>query len=147
MEAGVKLTNVNKIGKKDDYAALFMLKGVAVFSVDLRDVEINDIDADTVEILLPEISAETYIDESATEKLAEYQKHFYTGSAKAGFEEYMNTRDAADQSVEEAIENYSVLMETARSAAIKQIKIIAKAATGNRKEIAVSFKEEGQADE
>ena len=147
MEAGVKLTNVNKIGKKDDYAALFMLKGVAVFSVDLRDVEINDIDTNTIEVLLPEIDAEIYIDEGATEKLAEYQKKSWTGSAKDGFTEYMNTRAETDQSVKETMENYSTLMETARSAAIKQIDIIANAATGNRKEITVRFKEEGQADE
>ena len=77
----------------------------------------------------------------ATEKLAEYQKHSWSGSAKDGFAEYMNTRAATDQSVKETMENYSNLTEAAQSSAIKQIEIIAKAATGNKKEVVVSFKE------
>lgn len=139
LEAGVKLKDVNTLG--DDYAALFLLKGVAIYSVNLKDVEINDIDANTVEIMLPPINVEIYIDESATEKLAEYQKHSWSGSAKDGFAEYMNTRAATDQSVKETMENYSNLTEAAQSSAIKQIEIIAKAATGNKKEVVVSFKE------
>lgn len=139
LEAGVKLKDVNTLG--DDYSALFLLKGVAIYSVNLKDVEINDIDANAVEILLPPINVEIYIDESATEKLAEYQKHSWSGSAKDGFAEYMNTRAATDQSVKETMENYSNLTEAAQSSAIKQIEIIAKAATGNKKEVVVSFKE------
>lgn len=139
LEAGVKLKDVNTLG--DDYAALFLLKGVAIYSVNLKDVEINDIDANAVKILLPPINVEIYIDESATEKLAEYQKHSWSGSAKDGFAEYMNTRAATDQSVKETMENYSNLTEAAQSSAIKQIEIIAKAATGNKKEVVVSFKE------
>ena len=139
LEAGVKLKDVNTLG--DDYAALFLLKGVAIYSVNLKDVEINDIDANSVEILLPPINVEIYIDESATEKLAEYQKHSWSGSAKDGFAEYMNTRAATNQSVKETMENYSNLTEAAQSSAIKQIEIIAKAATGNKKEVVVSFKE------
>lgn len=139
LEAGVKLNDVNTLG--DDYAALFLLKGVAIYSVNLKDVEINDIDSNTVEILLPAINVEIYIDESATEKLAEYQKHSWSGSAKDGFAEYMNTRAATDQSVKETMENNSNLTEAAQSSAIKQIEIIAKAATGNKKEVVVSFNE------
>ena len=144
LEAGVKLRDVNTLG--DDYAALFLLKGVAIYSVNLKDVEINDIDTNTVEVLLPAVNVEVYIDESATEKLAEYQKHSWSGSAKDGFVEYMNSRSVMDQSVKETMENYSAMTEAAQSSAIKQIEIIAKAATGNKKEVVVSFKE-GQADE
>ncbi len=144
LEAGVKLKNVNTLG--DDYAALFLLKGVAVYSVNLKDIEINDIDADTLEILLPEITVEVYIDERDTEKLAEYQKRSWTGSAEDGFVEYMNTRSATDQSVRETMEDDAALTEAAEDAAIKQVALIAKAATGNKKEVIVGFKE-GQADE
>ena len=145
LEAGVKLRDVNTLG--DDYAALFLLKGVAIYSVNLKDVEINDIDANSVEILLPAINVEIYIDESATEKHAEYQKHSWSGSAEDGFAEYINTRAATDQSVKEKMGYYSNLTEAAQSSAIKQIEIIAKAATGNKKEVVVSFKEGEQADE
>ena len=139
LEAGVKLNNVNTLG--DDYAALFLLKGVAIYSVNLKNVEISDIDANSVEILLPAINVEIYIDESSTEKLAEYQKHPWSGSARDGFAEYMNTRVATDQSVKETMVNYANLTETAQSSAIKQIEIIAKAATGNKKEVVVNFHE------
>ena len=144
LEAGVKLSDVNTLG--EEYAALYILKGVAIYSVNLNDVEINDSDANTVEVLLPEINVEVYIDESSTEKLAEYQKNPWAGSARDGFVEYMNSRSVMDQSVKDTMENYSAMTEAAQSSAIKQIEIIAKAATGNKKEVVVSFKE-GQADE
>lgn len=143
--AGVKLKDVNTLG--DDYAALFLLKGVAIYSVNLKEVEINDVDSSTIEVLLPDINVEIYIDESGTEKLAEYQKHSWSGSAQDGFVEYMNTREAADKSVKETMENYDVLIEAAESSAKKQVGIIAKAATGNKKDIVVNFKKEVQGNE
>ena len=145
LEAGVKLRDVNTIG--EDYAALFLLKGVAVYSVSLSDAEINDTDADTVEILLPDIDVEIYIDETATEKLAEYQEYSWTGNAKDGFTEYMNSREKTDQSIKDKMENYDALIEAAESSARKQVEIIAQAATGNKKEIVVKFKTEAQENE
>lgn len=145
LEAGIKLKDVNTLG--DDYAALFLLKGVATYTVDLKNAEINVIDADTIEILLAPINVEIYIDEGGTEKLAEYQKHPWSKSAKDGFTEYMNTRTETDRSIKETMMNYSALTEEAQNAAIKQIKSIAEAATGNKKEIIVSFREGEQADE
>ncbi len=145
LEAGVKLKDVNTLG--DDYAALFLLKGVATYSVDLKNAEINAIDANTIEILLAPINVEIYIDESETEKLAEYQKHSWSKSAKDGFTEYMNTRTESDRSIKDTMMNYSALTEEAQNAAMKQIKGIAEAATGNRKKIMVSFREGEQADE
>lgn len=145
LEAGVKLKDVNTLG--NNYAALFLLKGVAIYTVNLKDVEINDVDSSTVEILLPDVNVEIYIDESATEKLAEYQKYSWSGSAKDGFVEYMNTREAADKSVKATLENYDDLIEAAESSAKKQVGIIAQAATGNKKEIVVHFKREVQGNE
>lgn len=55
---------------------------MATYSVDLKNAEINAIDANTIEILLAPINVEIYIDESETEKLAEYQKHSWSKSAK-----------------------------------------------------------------
>lgn len=145
LEAGVKLRDVNTIG--EEYAALFLLKGVAVYSVSLSDAEIKDTDADTVEILLPDIDVEIYIDETATEKLAEYQEHSWTGNAKDGFTEYMNSRKETDQSIKDKMENYDALIEAAESSAKKQVEIIAQAAIGNKKEIVVRFKTEAQENE
>ena len=145
LEAGVKLKDVNTLGS--DYAALNLLKGVAIYSVDLKNVEINDKDTNTVEVLLPAVNVEIFIDESATEKLAEYQRFPWSGSTHDAFTEYINSREASDKSVKDTMENYSNLKETAENSAIKQIEIIAKAATGNKKEIVVDFKKDGQANE
>ena len=145
LEAGVKLKDVNTLGA--DYASLFLLKGVAIYSVNLKEAEINGGDSSTVEIYLPDIDVEVYIDESGTEKLAEYQKHSWSGSAKDGFVEYMNTREVTDKSVKDTLENYDALIEDAESSAKKQVGIIAKAATGNKKEVIVLFKREVQENE
>lgn len=145
LEAGIKLKDVNTLG--DDYAALFLLKGVAIYKIDLTDAEINETSSESIEVLLPDVLVDIYIDESATEKLAEYQKHSWSGSAQDGFQEYMNTRTAMDESVKETMENYDVLIKTAEDSAIKQVGILAKSATGNRKEITVKFKKEVQENE
>lgn len=145
LEAGVTLRNVNTVG--EEYAALFLWKGVAIYSVSLEDAEIKDADTGTVEILLPDIDVEIYIDDNATEKLAEYQKHPWSGSAVDGFTEYMNSREVADQSIEDTIENHDALIEAAKSSAKKQVEIIAQAATGNKKDIVVKFKTEAQENE
>lgn len=145
LKAGVRLKDINTLG--DNYAALFILKGAAIYSVNLKETEINDIDATTIEILLPDINVEIYIDESATEKLAEYQKKPWSGSAKDGFVEYMNTREATDKSVKDTMENYGALIKAAEGSAKKQVGIVAKAATGNEKDIIVKFKAEVQENE
>lgn len=145
LKAGVKLKNVNTIG--DDYAALFVLKGAAVYSVNIKDAEINDIDSETVQILLPDVDVEIYIDETETVKLAECQDHFWSGSARDGFEEYMNTRAQTDMLVKENIENEDTLIKSAEDSAKKKVEIIVKAATGNKKNVEVIFKKEVQANE
>ncbi len=144
LEAGVKLNNVNTIG--DDYAALYLLKGMAVYSVNLKEIEIVPQDSGTLEIFLPNVTVDLFIDETATEQLAEYQKHPWSKSTEDGFVAYMNSMEAIDQSVESTMGDYAALLEAAQSSAITQVKKIAEAATGNKKEIIVTFKEE-QTDE
>ena len=145
MESGVKMHDVNEMG--DDYAALYLLKGVAVYTVDLNAVEIKDIGQDKVELILPEIEEELFIDENATEKLAEYQKYPWSGSTKDGYTAYMNSRENIDDAVSTKLNDYTYLMEAAKSSAIKQIAIIANATTNNKKEVIVIFREGDQPDE
>lgn len=139
LEAGVKLEDVNTLG--NDYAALYFSKGVAIYSINLQNVEIHDADTNKIEVLLPQIDVDVYIDEKETKKLAEYQKHSWTGNAKDGFLEYMNSRSIMDESIEKTMANYSLMMENAQNSAIKQVGNIAKAAVGNKKEVSVRFKE------
>ena len=141
--AEVKLKNVTTIG--DDYASLSILMGEATYSVNLMDVEINDLDTNSIEILLPEVTVSLAIDEDATEKLAEYQNHRWTGKAEDGYVAYMNSRQATDQEVENTLENNASLLKQAEEAAKIQVERLASASVANRKTVTVRFKKEVQA--
>lgn len=140
LEAGIKLTNVSTLG--ENYANLSVLKGVAVYSIDLDNVDLEFKDSNEVLITLPDIDVEVFIDENATEKLAEYQKYKWTGGIEDGFTMYLNSRKELDNKTLQEMENYKNLNDSAKSSAVKQVEIIAKAATGNDKKIAVLFKDD-----
>ena len=121
MSAGIKMTNINTVGE-NDYSALFIVKGNAVFSVDLSNVEIKvSDDFSTATVTVPDVDAEIYIDNSSTEKLAEHQKHKFTGSSADGFTEYINSSNQLSQKAVETISNYEQLKEAAVDSARKQI--------------------------
>ena len=84
--ASVKLSDIHKIGEKVDYAALYIGKGEVVFSVDFSKAEING-----NKILLPLPEGELFIDQSTIEKVSEYQKKIFNGSAEDGFDAYINS--------------------------------------------------------
>ena len=145
LEAGVKLTDVNKIG--DDYISLLVIKGVAIYSVDLKMAEIKETGTDSIEILLPDVNVEVFIDDKGTEKLAEYQKHSWSGKSSDGFTEYINSVAAIDENATKTMKDNMSLLEAAEASAKKQVTNIAKAATGNNKEISVNFINEVQDNE
>lgn len=140
LEAGIKLKNMNKLG--EDYAALYLMKGVAVFSVNLKNAQINSSDSDIIEIVLPPVDCEIYIDENATEKLAEYQKTKWTGSSHDGTTAFNNSATHIVDSAKNNLENYNQLIESAKQSAIRAVEIIARAAVGNKKNVTVLFGEE-----
>lgn len=140
--AGIKMTNLNKVGN-NDYAALFLVKGNAVFSVNLKNisVELSD-DFSTATVTVPDVTADIYIDDSATEKLAEYQKGKFTGSAEDGFTEYLNTSNQLADKAEESISNYDQLKEVARSSAKKQVTNMVKSFNSRIVDVDIEFSEE-----
>ncbi len=140
--AGIKMTNLNKVGK-NDYASLFLVKGNAVFSVNLKNisVELSD-DFSTATVTVPDVTADIYIDDSATEKLAEYQKSKFTRSAEDGFTEYLNTSNQLAEKAEESIPNYDQLKESARSSAKKQITDMVKSFNSRIVDVDIDFSEE-----
>ena len=145
LAAGAKLTNIHSIGT--DYSAIYLMKGNAVFTVDLQKADFRfEEEGKTLSITLPEPEMELYIDESATEKLAEYQKHFYTGSAKDGFTAYLNTTKNTVAEVRETMANYDELLTQAKESAVKQVTWLAQSARGEETAVTVRFMDERQAE-
>ena len=90
-------------------------------------------------INIPKPQMEVYIDVSETEKLAEYQKHKFTGSAEDGAKAYLNTIEQSEEKIRESISNYDSLMEQAETAAQKQIEAFVHAVRGSALSVTVSF--------
>lgn len=136
--AGAKLTNVHSIGT--DYSAIYLVKGNAVYSVDLAKAQIDfSPDHTQVDIRIPEPEMQLYIDEAGTEKLAEYQKHFYSGTAHDGFTAYLNTTINTVEEVRKTMANYDELLTQAKDSAIRQIRHLAASVCAQDVDIRVSF--------
>lgn len=141
--ASVKLKDIQKIGKKDeeDYAALYLLKGEIVFTVDLSIAQVEDNEGEIL-VTLPMPEGEIKFDDSLTEEKAEYQKHGWTGDNEAGFDAYINSMKKTSINAEDEIANYDALMLTAKNAAEKQVEQLAGSVSVNNKNVTVEFQEE-----
>lgn len=139
--ASVKITDFHSIGEKEDYAALYLLKGDVVFSVDLSQADIV-VQNDGIQIILPQPRGELYIDQSQIEKVAEYQKHYFSGSAETGFIAYLNSMAMIYEESVETLSNYDVLIEAAKESAEKQIRQLALSVIVNKQQVSVDFKED-----
>ena len=140
LAAGVRLKDVLSIG--EDYKALYLLKGSIVFSLDLSQASVDAKDSE-LKIFLPKPEMELYIDETATEKLAEYQAHSWTGNAHDGYTAYLNSRDKTEDEIKKSLVNYDTLMAQAKEASKNQVKELARAICGSDKTISVYFNDEG----
>lgn len=145
LTAGVGIKNLHTVGEK--YASIYVLKGNIIFSVDLTKAEfIEDSLQNTMTVKLPQPQAELTINEEETVKLAQRQNKVFDGSAKAGYEEYLNTMKKTQSEIEEVISNYDQLLEQARNSAKTQIGYIAKQASLSDREIIFEFMDEGEND-
>lgn len=128
MTAEVLITEDLTIGNSNspDYKSLSRQKGTVVYYVDLSSIEpysaLNSSGKTILFIPLPSVEAELYIDESTNEKLAEYQKGSYTGSAEEGFRLYMKSRTDGALSMRERISGYDELYSMAEDSAIRMVK-------------------------
>jgi len=140
--AGVQLENFHTIGEEDKkkYAALYLYKAKAIFSVDLTNVQIIwDQEEKNIEIKLPQPEIEVYFDETEEKKVAEYQKNFFNGSANDGFDAYLNSmRETTKDASKKMAENEN-LMNQARNAAILQVSLLANSICGNEYVVEVEF--------
>lgn len=131
--SSIKLNDYHKLEEK--YAALYLLKRDAVFTVDLSKavIDVNE-NGDAWYIRLPQPEVTVYIDDRYTKKVAEYQKKFFNGSAEDGFNAYINSMSNLESKAKDSIEEDGSLMKCARDSAEKQIKRLAKMARVNDKE-------------
>lgn len=137
--ASVKLNDIHTVG--DDYAALYLLKGDAVFAVDLSKAEITE-ESDGLHILLPQLEMDLIVDQSKIEKVAEYQKLLFNGSSEDGFDAYLNSMAKIVEESKETLVNYDSLKKTAEETAIKQVEQLANSVAVEKRDVIVTFKEE-----
>ena len=115
---GVTINNFHKVG--DKYAALYISKGYAVFTVDLSTAEII-VQDDVITISLHKPESTVYMDELATKKIAEWAGVIFNGSTQDGYFEYLNSWNKSKQELENSIEDYASLELLAQESAKKQI--------------------------
>lgn len=139
LAAGVTLNNAQKVGTA--YDAIEILKGDLVFTVDLQSatVTVNDTQA-SIMIETPQV--QFYLDESESEKIMEVDKFSLITNAEDGVTAFLNSRAKLGESVEDKIQGYRILMDSAKEAAIAQTKSLAEAACGGSKTVVVGFKGE-----
>lgn len=136
--AGVSLDNFHSIGNK--YAAIYLMKADAVFSVDLRQSEVKwGEDGFWIKVLAPQPEVIVYFDDAETEKIAEWQKSYFSGTAEDGFLAYINSVKELTASASANIEQNETLMESARKAAEQQIQLLAANIYGADVAVSVEF--------
>ncbi len=128
LAATVSLAVDNEVGKT--YAALALLRGNIVFSVDLSRAEIGD-----GVLTLPDVEMSFVIDHRQTEIIAEYQRSFFNGSTEDGYDEFLNSVRKIESEVEKYVENYDELRDEARQAAVEMVKTIADSVSGKKYDV------------
>ena len=136
LAAGVKLNDIHSIG--DDYMALYLMKGDAVFTIDLGQAEILERE-DGLYITIPEPEMELTVNQNNTEKLAEYQRYSFSGSAEEGLQAYLNSMAKIDEKSKESIANYEALIQAARDSAETQVTWLVNSISVSKKEVYVNF--------
>ncbi|MCM1283220.1 MAG: DUF4230 domain-containing protein [Muribaculaceae bacterium] len=124
-----------------DYKALVVHEARVVFSVDLKRAEISQTDAGVV-IVLPPIEADFIIDDNDTKNYQEWQKYFWSGDTKSGYDAYMNSMARIRSDSRSAMRNYEYLEERAEKFAVAQIEKLVASASVQKKEIHVEFRKE-----
>ena len=138
--ANVEIPDYHEVGNK--YAALYLFRGSAVFSVDLGKASVSKSSDGEIIILLPEPKAVVNINDSETELLAEYQRKFFDGSADDGFQAYLNSLRLIDTISVDKVSNFEMLMDMAKASAKKQVLMLSKNVCVDCRQITVVFRTE-----
>lgn len=140
--ASVKLKNIHKIGEenKEDYAALYIVNGQVIFTVDMGEAVIEE-SGDTLNVTLPVPEGKLVIDDRTIEKLDDYQKRFFSGSAEDGYDAYLNTMKELQKATADTLDNYDQLIDAAKEAATEQVTVLAQSVSLSDKKINITFME------
>lgn len=138
LAASVKLSNFHKVGENVKYAALYLVNGNVVFTVDLAQTEVRA-EGQTLQIRIPQPECDLYIDDSSIEKAAEYQRKLFNGSAEDGYDIYLNSMKKLHQVSEDTLSNYNELLEAAKASAEKQVTALAQSASKSFRDVTVEF--------
>ena len=139
--ASVKLSDVHVIGEDKGYAALYLLKGDVIFTVDLSKATVVMQD-EVLHIIIPKPEGELVIDQGKIEKKAEYQKHYFKGNTEAGFDAYLNSMAKIEEASAETLKNYDELIKAAENSAEVQVKQLASSSNILADDVVVEFLEE-----
>lgn len=138
--ANVKIPEYHSVGQK--YAAMYLFRGSAVFTVDLTKANIIVNSAD-IQVLLPKPECELRIDHKETERIKSTSALFFNGSAEDGLETYLhNILEEVKQNSTKTISNYLELSEMAKQNAKLQLEEIIENICGDGTEITFRFIEE-----
>ncbi|WP_026522735.1 DUF4230 domain-containing protein [Butyrivibrio sp. VCB2001] len=138
--ASVKVSDVHTVGVKQDYKALYLVKGEVIFSVDLSKAEVKEVD-DTLIISIPQPVGKLIFDPDKIEKKAEFERYLRAGSAEDGMKEMLNTLAKMQDATAETLNNYDSLVNAAKQSAVKQVARLAESSSLNDKTISVEFLE------
>lgn len=131
-----------------DYKRIYSQKGTVVYSVDLSKVipyTASNGDKTIVFIPLQDLDATLYIDESTTNKIAEFQTGRFTGSAKDGYSAYLETARNSYAEMERTIKDYSGLLSMAEKEAREQVRmLIEETIVGKNISVEVFFSERSE---
>lgn len=140
LSAGVSLHDVHTIGVNEEYKALYILRANAIFTVDLLKAEVEFGKTDNaIHVLLPSPEVELYFDEAGTEKLAEAQKISLSLSAEDTMKAYINSMSNIKLNAKENINNYDLLMQSAKESAQNQVEQLVKTVCGKEYEVVILF--------
>lgn len=121
LEGKVSIDNFHNVG--DKYSAIYLLKGTAVFTVDLSEVTDKSTTDTELILLVPEPVAEVQIEAEDIEKVAEWSKNsIFDGTDQDGIETYINSFNLTLENAPEELANYDDLLEQAEDAAERKIK-------------------------
>ncbi len=120
----ILISNNNKV----EYSSLYNVPGTAVYTVNLSKLEIDIVDtADGIRKVLvgiPALDVSLMVHEDELEKIAEYQKGKFTGSAKEGYEKYLSVTKESVAAVEKEIADSEGLRSRAEDSARTQIDML-----------------------
>lgn len=140
--ASVSFDNFHTLGEK--YAALYLIKADAVFSVDLSNLQIDkNEDGSKLYVTVPKIDIVPYYDQTESMQIAEWQKGHFSGNAEDGYDAYLNSMKQITDSdkIKAELSKNETLMTMAKTSAEKQLKRLLSSICANATQIEIIFAE------